>query len=489
MRFAIGAVWHETLGLAAGRTRLSEFHAFQLSEGTNIIARNRGVRNEVGGFLSAADEMRIDISPTLFAGALPAPTVSRDAYQQIRSSLLNRLNAALPVDGVLLALHGAMVADGMEDVEADLLAGVRRVVGSQIPIVAALDLHANLSHATYQVADVLVAYDTFPHTDIFDRGCEAAWILKRLVEGRPAVGRALVKLPLLTAPQAQGTTDEPMREVMARVHELEEDPRVISISVCPGYPYSNGDRLGMAILAYTWQDTTLAKDCARDVAQVAWDRRACFQATSLPPAEAVQRAVKAEGPVILVDAADNIGGGTPGDGTVLLRELLNQGATDAVVTITDPTAVAECIAAGVGNRIKLMAGGKADSHYGEPVHLDGYVRLLFDGIYYHRGSYMTGLRVDMGRTAVLACGGVEVVLNERKAMPFDAEQLRSSGIEPRHKRIIVAKSALAWRSAYGDIARTVIPADTPGLCSSNLARLPYRNRRRPLYPLEEAKWP
>ena len=184
--------------------------------------------------------------------------------------------------------------------------------------------------------------------------------------------------------------------------------------------------------------------------------------------------------------ADNIGGGTPGDGTVLLRELLSQRAQGAVITIVDPASVATAIAAGMNGEVEIEAGAKCDTFHGEPVMVRGMVRQISDGVYTHRGSYMTGLRVDMGRTVVVASGGVEVVLMERKAMPFDAEQLRSLGIEPGERKIIVVKSALARKAAYGDLARRTIYVDTPGLCSSNLLSFAYRNRPRPLCPLEDS---
>jgi microcystin degradation protein MlrC len=207
----------------------------------------------------------------------------------------------------------------------------------------------------------------------------------------------------------------------------------------------------------------------------------------------VQQAVaearaSSEFPVILVDAADNIGGGTPGDGTRILAELLAQQAEDAVVTIADRESVANCFEARPGDAVSLVVGGRYDRNHGEPVRVEGRIRLLSDGVYHHTGSYMTGLRVEMGRTAVVKSGGVEIVLMERKAMPFDAEQLRCVGINPQRQRIIAVKSAIAWKAAYGDIARKVIAVDTPGLCSANLSLFTYQNRPQPMWPLEAASY-
>jgi microcystin degradation protein MlrC len=243
----------------------------------------------------------------------------------------------------------------------------------------------------------------------------------------------------------------------------------------------------MAVAAYSKGDAGLAEECAETLAGLIWNRRRDFTVRNTPVCEAVREAINTPvGPAVLVDVADNIGGGTPGDGTALLQELLRQRAAGAVLTIADPEAVAAAAAAGVGNIVNTAVGGKSDGKHGSPVPVRGYVRLLSDGVYTHRGSYMTGLSVNMGRTAVVVSDGVEIVLTERKAMPFDAEQLRCLRIEPAGRKMIVVKSAIAWKSAYGSLAQKVIYVDTPGLCTSNLLSLPYRKAPRPIFPLDEA---
>lgn len=484
MKFAAAAIWHETLSFAHTRTEIDSFRAFQLTEKNEVLCRNDGVRNEMGGFIAGARNLDITLVPLLFAGALPSPTVSANAYGYIRERLLNLLNErGSDTDGLLLALHGAMVVEGVDDPEKDLLEAIRQNLGPDFPIVVTLDLHANVSEQLFGLANVLIAYDTYPHVDIFDRGLEAVHILKEFVDGQP-VSRAFRKLPLLTVPQSQGTANEPMRSIMERVHRWESDARVRTISVMPGYPYSDVPRLGFAIAVYTDSDSELANRIVDDLANFVWNQRQSFAISNTPAPKAVEEALASEKmPVVIVDAADNIGGGTPGDGTVLLQELIRQGATDAVVTIADPDAVLICLTAGLRATVSLAVGGKYDNNHGDPVAVTGYIRLISDGVYHHAGSYMTGMRVEMGATVVLVCEGVEIVLMERKAMPFDAQQLLCLGIDPAHRRILVVKSAIAWRSAYGEIAQKVITADTPGLCTSNVYSIPYSRRPR-LFPLE-----
>jgi microcystin degradation protein MlrC len=270
------------------------------------------------------------------------------------------------------------------------------------------------------------------------------------------------------------------------VHATEASPDILTAGIAFGYPYADIPRVGMTVLVYARDIKTRAEACADELAAQAWDTREQFLITgNVAPSEAVRQAIAArQGPMILVDVADNIGGGTPGDGTVLLRELIAQRAQGAVVTIADAEAVRRAIDAGVRAQVELSVGGKQDDWHGAPVTVRGKVRLIADGRYVHRGTYMTGQTTDMGRTVVLDCDGIQVVLMERKAMPFDAQQLRSLAIEPAEQHIIVVKSAIAWKAAYGDLAREVIYTDTPGLCSSNLKNFEYRNISRPMFPLD-----
>jgi microcystin degradation protein MlrC len=483
-RVTVGGIWHETNTFAPGITSLEDFRAYQFAEGPSIVSTYRGTRNEMGGFIDAAGRLGLELVPSLFAAAVPSGVVGRDAYGAMRRKILDALEAQRP-DGVLLALHGAMVAEGEEEIEADLLSAVRRKVGPDRPVVATLDFHANISSAMVEAADALVGYDTYPHVDVYERALEAAELLARLLDGAARPVKAFRKLPLLTAPQAQSTETPPMRDLLDRMHEIERRPGILSVTVAGGFPYADVARVGLSVLVHATTDARPADACARELAQMAWERRRQFQVHAVPVEEAVRQAIEsAEGPVILVDAADNIGGGAPGDGTAILAELLRRGARRAVVTITDPEAVGEAIGAGVGGTVRLSVGGKRDRLHGEPVEVRGRVRLISEGTYVHRGSYMTGQQTRMGRTVVLDCDGVGLVLMERKAMPFDAEQLRSLGIEPADLKILAVKSAVAWKAAYGAIARRVIEVDTPGIGSANLGRFAYRRIPRPIFPLD-----
>lgn len=484
MKIAVGGIMHETNTFAKAQTTLDHFRAYQFARGEEMLVQYASIRNEIGGMLAGARENELQLIPTLFTFAVPSGMVARETYEQLATWLLDDL-AQREWDGVLLALHGAMAAQGVPDVEGDLLRRVRAVAGDR-PIVATCDLHANTSAAMCEYANGLIGYDTYPHIDPYERGVEAAQVIAKILRGEIYPATAFESLPLLSVPQAQYTGQSPMREIMARAAEIESDARVVTASIAAGFPYADVACAGMSVVVTANGDLNLARTYARELRDMLWARRAEFQVTNLPAGEAVQRAMTADAsPVILADVADNIGGGSPGDGTVLLQALLDARAQNAVVTTADAEAVAQALDAGIGQFVSLRAGGKTDALHGAPAALRGRVRLISSGEYVHKGSYMTGMRVNMGRTVVLDCDGVDVVLMERKTMPFDAEQLRSLGIEPAGKKIIVVKSAIAWQAAYGDIAKQTYYVDTPGICTANLKTLPYRNVRRPIFPLDE----
>ncbi len=486
VRLAVGGLWHETNTFAAGATALADFEIYEGQAVADALGRTR---TPLGGFLTAAGAAHIEAIPTLFAFALPSGIVRREAHHHLTGRLVERLVEAKP-DAILLDLHGAMVAEGCDDVEGALLAEIRDRL-RDIPIGVVFDFHANNTPAFVEHVDVFAGYDTYPHVDPYDRGLEVCGQTLRLLSGEIRPARAYTQPPLLLAPQVQATARPPMRDVLARAHAAERQPEVLSVTVAAGFPYADIAHAGFSVVATTNGDGALAREIADGIALAAWKARSAFRVTAVPPDEAVAQALRHPGgPSILVDSADNIGGGSPGDGTVLLDALLRAGARGAVVAIADPEVVALARRVGQGATINAEVGGKTDGRHGAPAPVRARVVRLAPTEFTYKGSYMTGKRVSAGWTAVLDADGVQIVVRERKVMPFDAEELRVIGIEPRDCRIIVVKSAIAWRAAYEDMARAVIEVDTPGVCTANLSTLPYRKVRRPIVPLDaEVAWP
>lgn len=489
-RIALGGIIHETHTFAEPPTDLAAFAAQALHRGDALVRALTGSGSTIGGMLAGCAAAGLEPVPTLYAAALPGGTVRKAAYQALRAELLDRLAAALPLDGVLLALHGAMVAEDERDVEGDLLERVRALVGPDTPIVVVFDMHGNLSARSVACVDAAVAFNANPHIDAAARGEEAATIMARLVRRviRPTV--ALAPLPLLLPPQATGTDDLPLAAVHAHAAELRADARVIAICVMAGFAYADTPDTGASIVVATDDDAERARDYARDLAAMLLAHRSAALPALYPPDAAVQRALALPGgPILLVDSADNIGGGSPGDGTEALRALLAAHAQDATVVLADPAAVAVCWAAGAGAEVETLVGGKTDRWHGAPVRVRGVVRRLSAGEIpcERKGNHFAafyGDAIQMGRTAWLRVGGVNLLVTERKTPPFDLAQLRGVGIIPEQQKIIVVKSAVAYRAAYLPIAAGVIELDTPGLCSANLHRFPYRHLRRPILPLD-----
>lgn len=492
----IAGFYHETNTFSAEPTTLADFESYQFAAGPELIERYAGTGTELGGMIGAARDLGIGLKPLLFAAAVPSGTITRDCLDSLVAQLLARLRDAGPLAGLLLVLHGAAVAEEVDDADGHLLDRVRDALGGSCVIVATTDYHANLSVRMVGAADLIVGYDSYPHVDMAERGAEAVARLADRLDGRPAVP-AFRRLPLATVPQRQPSAEQPVAGVLERLHALEAEPGMLCGTLAMGFPYADTADIGASLLFYG-EDAERAGRAADEVAELLWARRFDFLPELTPLDElagAVRRAAGrgAGGPLILVDPADNVGGGSAGDGTAVLRELLRMDAADsagAVVVLNDPEAAALAAAAGVDGAFAAPVGGKVDDAHGPPLHLEGQVVYCGEASFRHSGSYMTGFVTSMGLTAVLAAGGVRVVLTSLRTMPFDIEQLRAVGLEPAEQRIIVVKSAIAWRAAYGPIAGATVTLDTPGICPSNLARLPYRKRRRPLFPLEaDADYP
>jgi microcystin degradation protein MlrC len=477
---------HETNTFSNIPTDRAQFEARHLHYGGEIVELFRGTGTCLGGMIEAAERRGAQLVPSVAAAASPAGRVTADIHEHVKARMLADLQAAGPVDGVLLDLHGAMVPEGMDDGEGDVIAAVRAAVGPDVPIAVTLDLHGNLSEAMARGADLLHGYKTYPHVDMAERGVEATERLLDLIGRGLSPTAAFRKPPLLPPIGAQRTAVGPMRRLYDRADEMEKDPKVISISIFAGFPYADIPDAGLGIYVVTDGDRPLAEALADELAALAWQHRHEFVHRGLPVPEAVRTALAAEGrPIVLADMADNTGGGAAGDGTEILRELVRVGARSTVVAcLWDPAAVQECIRAGVGQRLTLDVGGKVDDRHGAPLRVTGVVRTLSDGRFVHKGPMARGLPGRLGATAVLDVNDVKVILISYRWQTLDPEMLRFVGLDPLDHKLIVVKSTIHYRAAFEPIAKEIIEVDAPGLSSSNLARFAFERIRRPIFPLD-----
>lgn len=481
MRLAVAGFLHESNTSNPLRADRAAFTAQSLAFGGDFIEEWRDAHHEVGGFLSAVGELGFDVAPLVMAWATPSGPVTDDVFDEVTGAIVAGLKRERP-DGLLLALHGAMVSESHLDADGEVLARVRAEVGRDFPIAVTFDLHGNISERAASLLDLAVAYRTNPHVDQRERGLEAARLLYRWVSGEIRPRLAMAKPPFLINIMRQDTSSEPLAGFMRR---LPSD--VLTCSLLPGFAYADVRHVGPSVIVVTDGDESLARRHVDQLSEQLWDARESFQAALPDAAMAVRQALAADRvPVVLVDTGDNVGGGAAGDGTVLLAELLHQSAIGSVVCLYAADEVRLCQIAGVGTPVTLSVGGKVDRRHGEPVTVSGVVRLLHPGTYVETEARHGGKRYNnMGPTALVELPGDNLlVLTSLRHPPFSLGALTCLGIRPETRRILVVKAAIAYKAAYLPIAGTVIEVGTPGLTAVDPHAMNYRHRHRPLWPLD-----
>lgn len=485
-RIAIGGLMHESNTFAASRADLAAFREGGLEVGEGIARRWGEAHHEVGGFFEAARLTGFEPVPTLMGWAWPCGPLLAQTYEELSDRLIQAIDAAGPVDALLIALHGAMVAEGQNDADGTLLARIRDKIGPDRPLIVTLDLHGNVSPLMAQASNALIAYRTYPHVDQRDRGVFAGRLAHRAALGEIEPTQALRKPPMLIHLLAQETSREPLRGLMNELDTFDVSRGFLDASILPGFPYADVAATGPACVAVTNRNPALAEEIAERLSQRLWSLRKQLLAHPPEAVEAVGRALQATAaPVVLVDLGDNIGGGSAADSTVLYHELLRQGADRVIGVFHDPEAVRACVQAGVGGQVAIEAGGKID-HNAPPLRVEGRVRVIHDGQYVEDLPRHGGQRLnDQGLTAVVAMEHDNaVVLTSQRHPPFSLGQLTSLGLRPEAARFLIVKAAVAYKAAYAPIAGTIIEVDTPGLTASNPARYHYERIRRPILPLD-----
>lgn len=458
-RCAVAGLSHESNSFSTLRAGEDEFHVWR---GAEML---RG-----GPALTEA----IEWIPLLQAGARPYGLVERHTYERMRDEILDGLAAAMPLEGVLLRLHGAMDVEGLGDGETDLVRAIRDLVGSDPLLVGSLDLHANLAPEVADLTDCLTAYREAPHRD-----AAATWeratrhMSECLLGGRRPV-QALVKLPMLLPGEWAVTDCEPAHSLYASLASLDDAAGVVDSSILIGCAWTDSEHTSVSALVVA-EDREVARTHAEELAGELWDRREEFgpESETLEPVAAIEAALAdPAGGVLLSDTGDNPGAGAAGDLPIMLRLLLEAGAEEVLVGgLRDDDSVERCLAAGVGCRVALQAGGKLDRVNAEPLEVEAVVE-----------------RLVAERWAVVRVGGVTLVLSRG---PIDSGLhaiTREMGMDPLAYRAVVVKAGFLSSPAR-ELARRSIWALTPGWTDLRLERLPYRRLRRPIWPLDpEARW-
>lgn len=485
MKILVGGIYHESNSFSNIPTDIDSFKSVIYLEGPRSIEDMRGTTSEMAGFIRAAEELGFEMVPTLWAWGVSTGPVQAAALDEMIGIVRTAFEKNGDIDGILFTLHGAMVSEPSLDGDGYILSKFNEFAGD-VPIAVTLDLHANISEQMARTADIIVGYDTYPHTDQIERGYEAAELLVKAVRREVRPVTAIAKPPMAVVPNTQFSDRHPMNELIEMAHAMEREEDVLSITVSGGFAYSDVPEIGPSVVVITDDNAELGAKYADELARRFWRLREEFLLDLPSVSDAVAAAISSTAhPVILADVGDNIGAGTPGDSTFILHELIAQKAVTAVVIIADPESVAKAVDAGAGSRVELEVGGKVDHLHGEPVRLAGNVVKITDGVFRNRGPMRDGIIENMGRTAVVDANGIKVVLTELKMPPWNLEQLRSVGIEPADEKIIALKSAVAFRSAYEPIAGDVILVNSPGISAVDLSKFTYEHIRRPLFPLDK----
>ena len=483
MAIAIAGILQESNNFSPVKTRYEDFAPVF---GAAVLERHAGKQTEVGGFIDVLQGSGHAIAPVCAAWAVTANRLVRAGFRRLTGEFAEALAAARP-EALLLALHGAQTADGVDDVEGHLLALARDVLGPRAPVVITLDLHANVTRAMAQHASAIVGYHTYPHIDLYETGCKAARLALRILAGEVAPAMAFRKLPMIVPAENMQSTSGPFGRLIEAAKQLEREGEAEAVSVFGVQPWLDIAEMGCSVVSVTNANPAAAERQAARLADAFWKSRREFDVELVPVERAIREALAIDGgPVVLSESSDSTGSGSPGDSTGVLRPLLEAQLTQpAAIFLVDPAAVAKAHRAGVGSTVSMKIGGRFDRVNSRPVAVTAHVRLLSDGRWTPMArGYNTGIEMSMGRAAVLEVGHVRILTAERPAMTVDPALFRSHGIEPAHMKIVVVKSPNGFRAQYEPLARKIFMVDTPGVSSANLKSMPYAAVPRPIYPLD-----
>jgi microcystin degradation protein MlrC len=489
MRWLLAMIKHETNTFSPVPTPLARF----FRGNPEILAGERAIRayentdSGLGGYIEVARRVGAEIVVPVAAESWPSGPTSAETHELLCKLVLDEV-AKGGYDAILLDLHGAMVAEGVEDAEGDLLRRLREL-DPKTPVAVTLDMHANIYADIVENATVISGFHTYPHVDIREAGVRAANVIVRTLRGEIKPVMTWAGKPMLPHVMCQGTHAEPNTSLQERCRQLEADG-VLAASVFVGFPHADIREAGLSAVVCTDANLAQAEQYRDELLERAWNDRAkwVFHPEPLAPTIARAKAIE-QGPVVLLDHFDNTGSGGTMDTTAVLAEVLRQELDNVVFyAICDPQAAREAATAGVGSTITLPLGGKVDmpaiQRAGEPLTVTGRVKLVFDGVYLNRGPMYRGVRNDTGLTVVIDTGRVEIVVVSRHQEPFDINCLLSAGIDPLQKRYVVLKSRVHWRAGFSAMATEIIECSGVGVTTSDYSQLDFQHVRRPIYPLD-----
>ena len=480
---------HETNTFSRVPTDMAMFRRRDFHLENEIPIAFRSTRSAFGATFEAADKFGWTLIHPVSANPNPSGTVTDEAFEQITGMILDAVDTKGPIDGALLHLHGAMVSDSHEDAEGEFLARLRQRLGSEVPVVVTLDLHANVTQQMADSASALIAYRTYPHIDQYERAWQGAELLERAMQGQIRPKTVIARRPMLYGLDHGRTQHGPMAELIARGEALESSGEALVVSVCAGFSRANIRGVGPSVTVTVDGNSPQGQTIAEGFMDHAWETRDFTTVKLLSVAEAValaRRGQPGDKPLVVADYTDNPGGGGYGDATAFLKGLVENGVESvAFHAICDPEAVQQAMRAGVGAKTTLALGGKTDPAMGgPPLALHGEVVCLTTGRFIAYGPMGGGVERNYGPSMVFRVGDIDIVVITDNGQATDLAQFTSLGIDPTRYRTVAVKSMQHFRAAFEPIARQVILVDTGALCSEIYTPELFTRVRRPIWPLD-----
>jgi len=490
-RIAVLGLGHETNTFSTDLATESLYADGGIQRGNEVIDIHAQSQSTYAGFLAPLERTDIELVPLFAAWTNPRGRIERHAFDNLLAEMTSMLDSGGEWDAILLNLHGAAVAEHVEEADLHIVRAVHKCAAGA-PIGLVVDMHANLSPAIAELVDVLMPYQTNPHIDPAIRGRACRAEVLELVDGKPRSAVHIERLPLVVNIVKQSTEEDPMRGLLAQARAIADAEGAVDVSILQGFPYADVKQMGMSVAVTHPSGIDAAKRAAKTLAQAIWRMRRELQGAGASVEEALNEADSRHpgDPVLLLDVGDNVGGGGPGDTTHLLSAAIGRGSRDIVFTIHDPGAVLKLKDAATGSRVTMSVGGWSSQQAGTPIELSGELISVTEGIYEEPVVAHGGLRhFDTGTSiAVKTANNVVVIATSKLVQPVTMMQLISHGIAPSTLRGIVAKGVNGPRAGFRSHTRGHVVVDTPGITRLSIEGLPYNRRSIPMYPFEDTQF-
>ncbi len=494
----VAGISHESNSFSAEKTELKDFSFDPTStqaERAKAFFAGSTAKTMSAGYIEGAKRNGLELYPTIITGATPKGPVTDAAFNTLMKEIISGLKAGPKLQGILLNLHGAMVVESYPSGDEEIVRRVREAFGPAMPIIVTNDFHANITPKMVELCNVLITFKENPHLDTYDRGIQAAEIMAKMISGKVKPVQSIEKPPMVYNIAFQSTFLKPLMPITTESKNVEKQAGVLAVSVSGGYQYADVPSMGPSVVVVTDNNKALADKEAKRLSDMLYATREETVLNNPKPAEAVKMAMAHEGrPVILIDMGDNIGGGSAGDATFMLDELIKQNAQGWAVVMYDPEAYKIAEMAGVGKSFDFAVGGKTDDMHGKPVRVKGEVRSLNVGRYLETEIRHGGGRYwNMGHTAVVQVEGSTldepnlVLITTQRASPNSAHNFISNGVYVERQKMLVVKGAIAPRVAYEGFASTMISVDSPGATAINTEWFKFYNIRDGLFGIKKSK--